>query len=60
MTPNTFLYRSAFWVFGKRYNTKEVYIKFRVEIVGRNNIFVMSFHFSTIPFEEVVFPFENS
>lgn len=51
---------SYFWVFGKQYNSKDVYIKFRVEIVGRNHIFVMSFHFSTKPFEEVVFPFSNS
>lgn len=51
---------SDFWVFGKQYNSKDVYIKIRVEIVGRNYIFVMSFHFSTIPFEKVVFPFANS
>lgn len=51
---------SDFWVFGKKYNSEDVYIKFRVEIVGRNHLFVMSFHFSTIPFVEVVFPFANS
>lgn len=51
---------SDFWVFGKIYDSKEVYIKFRVEIVGRNHVFVMSFHFSTIPFEKDMFPFANS
>ncbi len=42
--------RSEFWVFGKKYDGKNVYIKFRVEIVQRTHIFIMSFHFSEIPF----------
>jgi hypothetical protein len=49
--------RSEFWVFGKRYSGKDVYIKFRVEIIQRTYIFIMSFHFSEIPFSEVYFPF---
>lgn len=49
--------RSALWVFGKRYNGRDVYIKFRVEIIQRNHILVLSFHFSTIPFTEMFFPF---
>jgi hypothetical protein len=49
--------RSELWVFGKQYMGKDTYIKFRVEIIQRNHIFVLSFHFSTIPFSEVQFPF---
>lgn len=48
---------SDFWVFGKTYNSKDVYIKIRVEIVPRNYIFVMSFHFSIYPFTEDDFPY---
>lgn len=51
--------RSELWVFGKRYMGKDVYIKFRVEIIQRNYIFILFFHFSTIPFSEVHFPFAN-
>lgn len=51
--------RSELWVFGKQYMGKDTYIKFRVEIIQRNHIFVLSFHFSTIPFSEVHFPFAN-
>lgn len=49
--------RSEFWVFGKQYEGNDVYIKLRVEVVGKDYIFVMSFHCSTIPFTEVDFPF---
>ncbi len=49
--------RSELWVFGKQYMEQDTYIKFRVEIIQRNHIFVLSFHFSTIPFSEVYFPF---
>lgn len=49
--------RSELWVFGKKYNNRDVYIKFRVEIVQRNQIFILSFHFSTVPFSEIPFPF---
>jgi quinol monooxygenase YgiN len=49
--------RSELWVFGRKYGEKDVYIKFRVEIIQRNHIFVLSFHFSTIPFSEIHFPF---
>lgn len=49
--------RSELWVFGKQYMGKDVYIKFRVEIIQRNHIFVLSYHFSTIPFSKVRFPF---
>lgn len=55
-----YLNLSDFWVFGKKYNSKDVYIKFRVEIVGRNHVFVMSFHFSTTPFVGGEFPFADS
>lgn len=50
--------------FGKVYNTdKEIYIKIRVELMknggfGVNHVvFVMSFHYSTIPFCNIVFPY---
>ena len=49
--------RSEFWVFGRKYEGEDVYIKFRVEIIQRTHIFIMSFHFSDIPFSEVHFPF---
>ena len=52
--------RADLWIFGKKFNSKDTYIKFRVEIVERNNIFIMSFHFSTRPFLKGDFPFLNS
>jgi len=52
--------RSDLWVFGKQINSKDVYIKFRVEIVERNHIFVMFFHFATRQFEKSDFRFSNS
>ena len=48
---------SGFWVFGRQYNDRDVYIKIRVEIVQRNSIFVMSFHFSTRKFVDNDFPY---
>ena len=48
---------SEFWVFGRQYNDKDVYIKIRVEIVQRNSVFVMSFHFSTTKFVHNDFPY---
>ncbi|MGV8149953.1 MAG: hypothetical protein ACLKAN_13215 [Alkaliphilus sp.] len=48
---------SEFWVFGRQYNDKDVYIKIRVEIVQRNSVFVMSFHFSTGKFVNNDFPY---
>lgn len=51
--------------FGKVYDlNKEVYIKIRVEVMksGKfgvtNVVFVMSFHYTTIPFKDVVFPYQ--
>lgn len=51
--------------FGKVYETdKEVYIKIRVEVMksggfGVDNIvFIMSFHYSTVPFDELTFPYQ--
>jgi hypothetical protein len=52
--------RADWWTFGKKYGSKDTYIKFRVEIVERNNVFIMSFHFSTRPFVKGDFPFSNS
>jgi len=49
--------RSEMWVFGKRYNHGDVYIKIRVEVLPRNTIFVMSFHFSTSSFVNGDFPY---
>lgn len=49
--------RSEFCIFGKVYDSKNVYIKFRVEIFERNRIFVLSFHFSEWPFKEEDFPY---
>lgn len=55
--------KSEMRVFGRCYGDKEVYIKVRVELIQvsiggvDNTIFVMSFHFSTIEFKDVVFPY---
>lgn len=49
--------RSDLWTFGKKYNSKDTYIKFRVEIIERCNVFIMSFHLSDRPFENKNFPF---
>lgn len=55
--------KSEMRVFGKCYGTNEVYIKIRVELIQvsvsgvDNTIFVMSFHFSTVEFKDVVFPY---
>jgi len=49
--------RAPFWVFGRKYSSEDVYIKLRVEIVDRNYIFVMSFHFSTVGFSASDFPY---
>lgn len=45
-------------VFGRKYGNDEVYIKFRVEILPGTNIFVMSFHLSTVRFCNVCFPYK--
>ncbi len=56
--------RSEMRVFGRYYSANEVYIKIRVELMqasaaGVNNaVFVMSFHNSTIPFKNVIFPYK--
>ncbi len=55
--------RSEMRIFGRYYNTNEVYIKIRVELMkassaGVNDtVFVMSYHNSTIPFKNVTFPY---
>lgn len=52
-------------VFGKNYNGKDVYIKIRVELLKSTSyglgdfIFVMSFHYSTIDFKNIVFPYSK-
>lgn len=49
-------------VFGKKYNTEDVYIKFRVELInithasGDSFILVLSFHFAEKAFEDSDFP----
>lgn len=48
---------SEFWVFGKKYSGKDVYIKIRAEIVEINSVFVMSFHFSTRKLVDSDFPY---
>jgi hypothetical protein len=49
--------RSDMRVFGRKYDTDEEYIKFRVEILPETHLLVMSFHFSTIQFEHIEFPY---
>lgn len=48
---------SSFWAFGRQYNKKDVYIKIRVEIVPRNSVLVMSFHFSDRELVSSDFPY---
>jgi len=54
--------KSEMRVFGRSYGDKEIYIKIRVELIQvsrgsvNNIIFVMSFHFSTVEFNDIVFP----
>jgi hypothetical protein len=49
--------RSDMRVFGRKYGSDEVYIKFRVEILPDTHLFVMSFHFSAIQFGHIEFPY---
>lgn len=57
--------RSEMREFGKLYNgNAEVYIKIRVELLdpirgGTTTTFVMSFHYSTVPFKDRCFPYGN-
>ncbi len=57
--------RSEMREFGKTYHgTEEIYIKIRVEILDPkggwgHTIFVMSFHYSTIPFSQEIFPYKK-
>jgi len=60
-----FINRSEMKVFGKVYNSKDVYIKIRVELMKSssagvdNHIFVMSFHYAEIEFKEDDFPYRK-
>ena len=55
--------RSDMRIFGKVYSKGEVYIKIRVELIKATRygvedlIFIMSFHYSTKPFEKIEFPY---
>ena len=51
-----FLRKSEMRVFGKRYGA-DVYIKFRVDMINGNIVFVMSFHYAVYPFSESDFPY---
>ena len=52
--------RSEMREFGKVYpGPKEIYIKLRVELQGKNYVFVMSFHYAMIPFDKEVFPYKE-
>lgn len=52
-------------VFGKEYHNGDVYIKIRVELLAASQnelgdyIFVMSFHYSTIDFVNICFPYKK-
>ena len=56
-----FCSRSEMRVFGKKYEgDKDVYIKFRVELLGVDGmdpLFVMSFHYAMHKFKETDFPY---
>lgn len=55
--------RSEMRVYGKIYEKGEVYIKIRVELCnvdqcfGSDLVFVMSFHYSTVKFTDINFPY---
>ena len=51
-----FPHKSEMRVFGKRYGA-DVYIKFRVDMINGNIVFVMSFHYAEYPFSESDFPY---
>lgn len=54
--------RSEMRVFGKEYDGEDVYIKIRVEVLGKNGMtttYVMSFHFAEKTFLEEDFPYRN-
>ena len=48
--------KSEMRVFGKRYGA-DVYIKFRVDMINGNIVFVMSLHYAVYPFSESDFPY---
>ena len=48
--------KSEMRVFGKRYGA-DVYIKFRVDMINGNIVFVMSFHYAVYPFSDSDFPY---
>lgn len=50
--------KSEMRVFGKKLEDEDVYMKIRVEVVEKNYIFVMSFHFAEINFLEDDFPYK--
>ena len=57
--------KSEMRVFGKAYNSEDVFIRIRVELIDPNNgnnssTFVMSFHFATKKFEEKDFIYKKS
>lgn len=59
VTDTRYPKRSPMYEFGKTYKTaKEVYLKIRVETIP-NFVFVMSFHYSSIPFARQTFPYCN-
>ena len=47
--------------FGKQYNSKDVYIKIRVELIsadGNMTVLVLSFHYAQYPFGDDSFPYK--
>lgn len=57
VTDTRFPKRSPMYEFGKIYKpSKEIYIKIRVETVD-SFVFVMSFHYSSVPFSKQKFPY---
>ena len=56
VTDTRFPRKSEVRVCGKRYGA-DVYIKFRVDMINGNIVFVMSFHYAVYPFSESDFPY---
>ena len=53
---------SEFRVFGKQFDSKDVYIKIRVDLIGVYggiNVLVLSFHYAEYPFNEDDYPYRH-
>ena len=60
LKDNRYPHLSELREFGKRYNGSDVYIKLRVELIGKyggQDILVLSFHYAEYGFDDSTFPY---